>query len=224
MTRQTARSHRWRDRRDLKQHRGRAPSILNQDEILTAGEDVRRYLSDATEAQALAGRADAVVLPTTAEAVASVVDWCYRCGVPCDAARWRYRVRGRMRARRWRRYRNRSTQAVRSFEPLLWRAELEAGVTTRTLQRLALENGLYYPVDPGAAEQSHLGGNIATNAGGPHAFKYGVTGAWVTGIEAVVPPGQVIKLGGKTRKDVAGYDLKVSAGGLGGNLGRDHGG
>ena len=44
------------------------------------------------------------------------------------------------------------------------------------MRRLARENGLFFPPDPGAAEQSHIGGNIATNAGGPHAFKYGVTG------------------------------------------------
>ena len=62
------------------------------------------------------------------------------------------------------------------------------GLPTSEVQRLARENGLYFPPDPGAAEQSQLGGNVATNAGGPHAFKYGVTGDWVTGIEAVVPP------------------------------------
>jgi FAD/FMN-containing dehydrogenase len=75
------------------------------------------------------------------------------------------------------------------------------------VRRLARENGLLFPPDPGAAEQSQIGGNIATNAGGPHAFKYGVTGAWVTGLEAVVPPGEVIRVGGPARKDVAGYDL-----------------
>jgi FAD/FMN-containing dehydrogenase len=90
---------------------------------------------------------------------------------------------------------------------LLWRAQVEAGVTTRHLRRLAAENGLYYPVDPGAAEQSHMGGNVATNAGGPHAFKYGVTGAWVTGLEAVLASGEVVRVGGRYRKDVAGYDL-----------------
>ena len=77
------------------------------------------------------------------------------------------------------------------------------------LRRRARENGLLFPPDPGAAEQSQLGGNIATNAGGPHAFKYGVTGAWVTGLEAVVAPGELITLGGAIRKDVAGYDLRA---------------
>jgi glycolate oxidase subunit GlcD len=97
---------------------------------------------------------------------------------------------------------------VRSFDPGLWRMEVEAGLRTADVRRLARENGLFYPVDPGAAEQSHIGGNIATNAGGPHAFKYGVTGHWVTGLEAVVAPGDVVSVGGPVRKDVAGYDLR----------------
>ena len=80
---------------------------------------------------------------------------------------------------------------VRALDPGLWRMHVEAGLTTATIHRLARENGLYFPPDPGASEQSQLGGNIATNAGGPHAFKYGVTGAWVTGIEAVIPPGEL---------------------------------
>ena len=63
------------------------------------------------------------------------------------------------------------------------------GVTTRHVQRLARENGLFFGPDPGAAEQSQIGGNVATNAGGPHALKYGVTGAWVAGLEAVLAPG-----------------------------------
>src|SRR5439155_218775 len=73
---------------------------------------------------------------------------------------------------------------IRSFDPLLWRICVEAGLRTADLRRTARENGLVFPPDPGAAEQSQIGGNIATNAGGPHAFKYGVTGAWVTGLEA----------------------------------------
>jgi FAD/FMN-containing dehydrogenase len=56
---------------------------------------------------------------------------------------------------------------IRSFDPLLWRMEAEAGVRTGTVMRRALESGLLYPVDPGAAETSTIGGNVATNAGGP---------------------------------------------------------
>ncbi len=73
--------------------------------------------------------------------------------------------------------------------------------------------------DPGAAEQSQIGGNVATNAGGPHALKYGVTGNWVSGLEVVVAPGELIELGGWIGKDVAGYDLKRLLIGSEGTLG-----
>ena len=96
---------------------------------------------------------------------------------------------------------------------------VEAGVTTADVQRLARESGLRFPPDPGAAEISQIGGNIACNAGGPHAFKYGVTGHWVTGIEAVIPPGEIVRIGGPIRKDVAGYDLKNLLVGSEGTLG-----
>src|SRR5579872_6196317 len=108
---------------------------------------------------------------------------------------------------------------VRSFDPLLWRMEVEAGVTTATVQRLARENGLLFAPDPGAAEQSQIGGNLATNAGGPHAFKYGVTSRWVTGVEAVIAPGELVRFGGPLRKDVAGYDLRGLLIGSEGTLG-----
>ncbi len=108
---------------------------------------------------------------------------------------------------------------VRSLEPLLWRMEVEAGVRTATVQRLARENGLYFPPDPGAPEQSQIGGNLATNAGGPHTFKYGVTSRWVMGVEAVIAPGELVRFGGPVRKDVAGYDLRGLLIGSEGTLG-----
>ena len=177
------------------------------------------YLSDATEARGLRGHADAVVLPTTASEVAEVVAWCYEHDVPITprgggtgfaggAVPFGGVVLGLERLR-----------SVRSIDPLLWRMEVEAGVTTADVRRLARENGLLFPPDPGAAEQSQIGGNVATNAGGPHAFKYGVTGDWVTGVEAVVAPGRAHLCGGAIRKDVAGYDLKSLLIGSEGTLG-----
>jgi glycolate oxidase subunit GlcD len=179
-----------------------------------------QYLDDASAASGVHGRADVVVRPGSADEVSAVVRWCYehdvaivpRGGgtgyaggaVPLDGGV----VLALERLR-----------AIRSFDPLLWRMEVEAGVLTSTVARLARENGLLYPPDPGAAESSHIGGNAATNAGGPHAFKYGVTGAWITGLEAVVAPGELVQLGGPVRKDVAGYDLRSLLIGSEGTLG-----
>jgi FAD/FMN-containing dehydrogenase len=72
---------------------------------------------------------------------------------------------------------------------------------------------------PRSRRASHIGGNIATNAGGPHAFKYGVTGEWVLGVEAVVAPGELVTFGGPVRKDAAGYDLASLMVGSEGTLG-----
>src|SRR5918912_4620777 len=178
------------------------------------------YLTDMTEARGLSGRADAVALPRTAEEVAEVVAWCYERGVPIvprgggtGYAGGSVALDGGVVLSLER------LDRVRSFDPLLWRIEVEAGMRTAELRRVAREGGLLFAPDPGAAEQSQIGGNIATNAGGPHASKYGVTGAWVLGLEAVVAPGELVELGGPLRKDVAGYDLTHLLVGSEGTLG-----
>ena len=86
-------------------------------------------------------------------------------------------------------------------------AVAEAGVVTQELHEAVEARGLYYPPDPASRASCRLGGNVAENAGGPHATKYGVTSKWVMGLEAVLASGEVLLTGGKTRKDVAGYDL-----------------
>jgi glycolate oxidase subunit GlcD len=178
-----------------------------------------RYLADLM-GRGVVGSADAIVLPSTAEEVAAVMRWCYEHDVPLTArgggtglAGGAIPVAGGVVVGFER------LNRVRRFDPLLWRMHVEAGVTTGDVHRLARENGLRFPPDPGAAEVSQIGGNIACNAGGPHAFKYGVTGQWVTGIEAVVPPGEVVTFGGPLRKDVAPYDLVSLLVGSEGTLG-----
>ena len=178
-----------------------------------------QYLADLM-GRGVQGTADAVVLPSTSEEVAAVMRWCYEHDVPLTARGGGTGLAGGaipvvggvvLGFERLNR--------VGQFDPLLWRIHVEAGVTTGDVQRLARENGLRFPPDPGAAEISQIGGNIACNAGGPHAFKYGVTGHWVTGLEVVVPPGEIVHLGGPLRKDVAGYDLRDLLVGSEGTLG-----
>ena len=84
---------------------------------------------------------------------------------------------------------------------------VEPGVTTAEVQKCAQEAGLLYAGDPCSADSSFIGGNIATNAGGNKAIKYGVTSHHVFGLEVVMATGEVALLGGKTIKETAGYDL-----------------
>jgi len=191
--------------------------LLGSDAVLTGGA-IRPYLHDATETRGSQGRADAVVRPATPEDVAAAMRWCYEAGVSLTPYGGGTGYSGGAVASGGVILSLERLKRVRSLEPALWRARFEAGITTRHVQRLARENGLWFPPDPGAAEQSQIGGNVATNAGGPHAFKYGVTGAWVTGLEVVFPPGDIVWLGG-VRKDVAGYDLLHLVVGSEGTLG-----
>ncbi len=193
-------------------------SIVGVDHVL--GPPARSYAQDATRGRGLDGRPDAVALPGTAQEVAAVVGWCYAHGVAIvprgggtGLAGGAVPVHGGVVVALER------VNRVRSFEPALWRIVVEAGVRTSDLRRRARENGLFFAPDPGAAEQSQVGGNVATNAGGPHSFKYGQTGAWVTGVEAVVAPGDLVRVGGPVRKDVAGYDLRGLLVGSEGTLG-----
>jgi glycolate oxidase len=77
-------------------------------------------------------------------------------------------------------------------------AIVEAGVVTQTLHEAVEALGLYYPPDPASRGSCCIGGNVAENAGGPHAAKYGITSKWVLGLEAVLASGDVIVTGGKT--------------------------
>ena len=183
------------------------------------GDAVAPYLLDATEARGLRGRADAVVLARTADDVVGALAWCYDHDVPLTTRGGGSGYAGGAVPDGGVVVALAGLRSIRSLEPLQWRGEVESGVTTHEVQRLARENGLYYPPDPGAAEQSQLGGNVATNAGGPHAFKYGVTGAWVTGLEVAIAPGELVSFGRGLRKDVAGYDIRSLMVGSEGTLG-----
>jgi glycolate oxidase len=86
-------------------------------------------------------------------------------------------------------------------------AVVQAGVITQTLQDEVEKRGLYYPPDPASRAESFVGGNIATNAGGPRCLKYGVTRDYVLGLEAVLANGAVVRVGGRTHKNKTGFDF-----------------
>ncbi|WP_029215475.1 FAD-binding oxidoreductase [Kallotenue papyrolyticum] len=98
-------------------------------------------------------------------------------------------------------------------------ATVEAGVRTGDLQAAVEARGLFYPPDPASLAECTIGGNVATNAGGPRALKYGVTRHYVLGMTVVLADGRVLRLGGQTHKQAVGYDLKQLFIGSEGTLG-----
>lgn len=98
-------------------------------------------------------------------------------------------------------------------------AVVEPGVMNAHLQEKLDERGLFYPPDPASMKFCTIGGNVAENAGGPRAIKYGVTRDYVLGLEVVLPDGRILKTGGKTYKGVVGYDLTRLLVGSEGTLG-----
>ncbi|MCD6486442.1 MAG: FAD-binding protein [Syntrophobacterales bacterium] len=98
-------------------------------------------------------------------------------------------------------------------------AVVEPGVITLDLQNAVKRKNLFYPPDPASLDTCSIGGNAATNAGGPSCVKYGTTRDYVLGLEAVLPSGEIIEAGVRARKGVVGYDLRHLLLGSEGTLG-----
>jgi glycolate oxidase len=114
-----------------------------------------------------------------------------------------------------------STERMRSLsiDPAAMIATVGPGIRNVELKQAAAQHGLWYPPDPSSFEICSIGGNLATNAGGLCCVKYGVTTDYVLGLEVVLADGRAVRLGGRTIKDVAGYDLKRLFVGSEGTLG-----
>ena len=108
---------------------------------------------------------------------------------------------------------------ILEIEPESTCAVVQPGVVNADLQKEVAKYGLMYPPDPASMFVSTIGGNVALNAGGPRGVKYGVTRDYLLGLEVVLPSGDVIRTGGKTLKNVSGYDLTRLMCGSEGTLG-----
>src|SRR2546423_5730354 len=86
-------------------------------------------------------------------------------------------------------------------------AIVEPGAITAELQARVREQNLFYPPDPASKKDCSLGGNVATNAGGPRCLKYGVTRNYVIGLEVVLASGEVLRTGGRVHKNKTGFNL-----------------
>ena len=108
---------------------------------------------------------------------------------------------------------------ILAIEPRNMIAVIEPGVLNLDLKNAVREHGLFYPPDPASNDTCSVGGNVATNAGGPACVKYGTTRDYVLGLEAVLPSGELITTGVRTRKGVVGYDMTKLLVGSEGTLG-----
>ncbi|WP_224361826.1 FAD-binding oxidoreductase [Hyalangium versicolor] len=151
---------------------------------------------------------DIIVFPESTAQVSAVFKTCQSLGVPftpCGARSGKsggsLPLRGGVSVSLERMNRIRSI----SVEDLT--AVVEPGVITGDLMKAVEEVGLFYPPDPNSWQFCTMGGNIAENAGGPRALKYGVTRDYVIGLEWVLPSGEILHVGRRTIKGVAGYDL-----------------
>lgn len=104
-------------------------------------------------------------------------------------------------------------------DPVGMTLRCEAGATTENVQQAAARAGLYYPVDFASKGSSHIGGNLATNAGGIRVVRYGSTRDWVLGLRVVTGAGEVLDLNGALYKNQSGYDLRQLFVGSEGTLG-----
>jgi glycolate oxidase len=86
-------------------------------------------------------------------------------------------------------------------------AIVEPGVITGELQAAVRAQMLFYPPDPASLHDCSIGGNVATNAGGPRCLKYGVTRHYIIGLEVVLASGEVLRAGGRVHKNKTGFDL-----------------
>jgi glycolate oxidase subunit GlcD len=97
---------------------------------------------------------------------------------------------------------------VIDFDPFLGSITVQAGMVTQTVQKEAEDRGYYYPVDFASTGSSHIGGNIATNAGGVRVVRYGLVRDWVLGLTIVTGSGEIHKYNGEILKNNTGYELK----------------
>ncbi len=195
-------------------------AIVGEKGVLVEEEKCQTYAHDETNADVYGHMPEVVVLPTSTEQVAALVKLANREHIPITPRGAGSGLSG---------------GSIPQFGGILVSLEkmnrvieldtanmvitVEAGMVTNDLANLVQEQGLFFAGYPMSLQTCMIGGNIAENAGGGKAVKYGVTGRYITGLELVTPSGDVVWLGGKLAKDVSGYDLKQLIIGSEGTLG-----
>lgn len=176
-------------------------------EVLLTGESVAEYASDSSRASA-SGLPRGVVLARDAHDVAITLAWATAHRVPVSVRGAGTGLSGGAVG-----YAGGIVISLAGLTSIIGievgdrLIDVQAGVITADIDAAAAPHGLMYAPDPASAHQSTIGGNIATNAGGLRCLKYGVTADSVAALEVVLPTGEIIHTGARTRKNAVGYDL-----------------
>ena len=183
----------------------RLKSILPAGELVLKPQTLKKYAGDKWFA---AQQPDAVALPRSAKSVSTILRFANRHRIPVTPRGAGHGYVGGcvpvyggivLSLERMNR--------IKEINAADFVAVVEPGVITQKLQEAVEKRGLFYPPDPASRANNFIGGNIATNAGGPRCLKYGVTRDYVLGLEVVLADGTVVRVGGRTHKNKTGFDL-----------------
>ena len=191
---------------------------LGPSKVLIREEACERYAADESEAE---GRVpDAVVLAETADDISVALAVATEAGVPITPrAGGTGRVGGAVPLAGGIVLSTLGMSSIKEIDRREGLAVVGPGVVLETLHFEVEREGLFYPPDPGSLANCAIGGNVAANAGGPRAFKYGVTRDYVLGLDVLLMDGRRLHFGRRTRKGVTGYDLTALMVGSEGTLG-----
>jgi len=189
----------------MNKHLSKLKGVLSVDELSFSPEVLSCYAGDKWFA---AHQPDAVARPRNAASVAAVLRFANHHGIPVTArgAGYGY-VGGCVPIRGGIVLSLERLNRIKEINVADFVAVVEAGVITKKIQDLVERKKLFYPPDPASRADTFIGGNIATNAGGPRCLKYGVTRDYVLGLEVALADGTLVSVGGRTHKNKTGFEL-----------------
>ena len=151
---------------------------------------------------------DAVAFPKNAKTVSKILKYANKNNIPLTARGAGYGYVGScVPARGGIALSLKKINRIKEVSDKNFVAVVQPGVVTAQLQSEVESKGLYYPPDPASRKDCTIGGNIATNAGGPRCLKYGVTRDYVIGLEVVLSDGVIVRIGSNCHKNKTGFDL-----------------
>ncbi|MEO6052531.1 MAG: FAD-linked oxidase C-terminal domain-containing protein [Chthoniobacterales bacterium] len=179
--------------------------ILRAGNVISEGDALKEFASDKWFASHLP---DVAVLASSVKEISAVMTYAAKNGIPVTTrgAGYGY-VGGCVPMHGGIVLSTACMKKIREVSATDFVAVVEPGVITADLQNAARRKKLFYPPDPASMKNCSIGGNIATNAGGPRCLKYGVTRNYVLGLEVVLADGSIVRVGGRTHKNKTGFDL-----------------